>query len=322
MRRASPLLALALLVAGCGGSQSTLRPNSDASSSIEHLWWVMFIGAAIVCAVVTMLVLVAVLRSRAERAPDGDDRRAQGLVLLGGFLVPLVVLVALFALIVSDMPISAQPRPGSADLTVHVVGHQWFWEARYPGGAVTANELHVPAGRPVEIALTTDDVIHSFWVPGLNRKIDAIPGRTNRLLLEAREPGVYRGQCAEFCGLQHANMGFLVFVDRPDAFSRWLARERGPARIRAGPGVEAFAAGACAGCHTIRGTPAQGKVGPDLTHVASRTTLASLAIPNNPAYLASWIADPQHLKPGNRMPRIALSGAQLQRIVAYLEELK
>jgi cytochrome c oxidase subunit 2 len=164
-------------------------------------------------------------------------------------------------------------------------------------------------------------VIHSFWVPELNRKIDLIPGRTNAILLRADRPGVYRGQCAEFCGLQHANMAFQVFADPPGRFRRWLAAQARPATAH-GNGERAFLGVGCAACHTIRGTPADGDVGPDLTHVASRTTLAAVTIPNNRGTLAAWIADPQHVKPGNKMPALDLKGPELQALRAYLETLR
>jgi len=326
VRRATPalpLLGLALVADGCGGRQSTLRTDSSASHRIAHLWWVMFIGSAIVFGVVTVLVLAAVLRSHGDREPSREDSRsAKGLVLLGGFLVPLAVLIALFVLILTSMPISAQPRPGRSSLVVDVTGHQWFWEVRYPAQhVVTANEIHIPAGKSVEVDVSTADVIHSFWVPGLNRKIDTIPDRDNRVLLRADSPGVYRGQCAEFCGLEHAKMAFLVFVDPPDRFRAWLANQQKPAATTTGPGEQVFVSN-CAGCHTISGTPARGTIGPNLTHLASRTTIAAGTIPNNPGYLAGWILDPQHVKPGNKMPGIDLTGGRLQSLLQYLESLK
>jgi cytochrome c oxidase subunit II len=319
---APPIIALVLLAGGCGGRQSTLRTDSPASEKIDHLWWIMFVGSAIVFGVVTVLVLGAVLKSRGSDAPSTDDRRAKRLVLIGGAIVPLGVLVGLFVLILQTLPATAQPRRGSAALEIDVVGHKWFWEVRYPAQhVVTANEIHIPAGERVGVTVTTDDVIHSFWVPGLNRKMDMIPGRENRVLLEARRPGVYRGQCAEFCGLQHAKMAFLVFADPPARFRRWLANEERPARATGSAGQRVFLSSACAGCHTIRGTRAQGKVGPDLTHLASRTTLAAASIPNDPGDLAGWILDPQHVKPGNKMPGLDLR-ARLQPLLQYLEALK
>jgi cytochrome c oxidase subunit 2 len=323
VRPASPALLGVLLLAGCGGRQSTLRTDSAPAGKIENLWWIMFTGSAIVCGVVFALVLVAVLRARGRREPAHEDgRRTTALVLFGGAVIPFVVLVALFALILRTLPSTAQPEPGQASLAIQVVAHQWFWEVRYPGQhVVTANEIHIPAGRAVEVVATTGDVIHSFWVPGLNRKIDTIPAHENRILLEARRPGVYRGQCAEFCGLQHAKMGFLVFVDTPDRFRAWLAEQERPAAGSA-QGLGAFVGYGCSGCHTIRGTQAQGRLGPDLTHLASRTTIAAVSIPNTREYLSEWIRDPQHVKPGNKMPGFALQGAALGQLLDYLQSLK
>jgi cytochrome c oxidase subunit 2 len=317
-----PLLALApvLALAGCGSNrQSTLTPHSKAAGEIATLWWVMFAGAWIVFAVVVMLLAVAVLRRRS--AGRGDDRRSLRLIFGGGVIAPVIVLSALFGFALRTLPATSAPK-GRAALTVLVIGHQWFWEVRYPGtDAVTANEIHIPARTSVRLEVRTADVIHSFWVPELNRKIDLIPGRTNAILLRADRPGVYRGQCAEFCGLQHANMAFEVVADPPARFRSWLDREGRPAAAR-GDGESAFAGVGCAACHTIRGTGADGDVGPDLTHVASRTTLAAGTIPNTRGTLAAWIADPQHIKPGNKMPRLDLSGPEVRAVVAYLDSLK
>jgi cytochrome c oxidase subunit 2 len=223
--------------------------------------------------------------------------------------------------------VTEAPAAGSTALTVEVVGHQWWWEVRYPGtNAVTANEIHIPVGTRVLLIGRSADVIHSFWAPNLNRKIDIIPGRENRILLYADRAGRYRGQCAEFCGIQHAHMGLYVFAEPKAQFQAWLDRmsqpAAPPASAEAQQGARLFASMPCAGCHAIRGTSAAGKLGPDLTHVESRSTLAALTIPNTPAYLAGWIADPQRYKPGNRMPALDLSDTELRALVAYLEGLK
>jgi cytochrome c oxidase subunit 2 len=180
----------------------------------------------------------------------------------------------------------------------------------------TANEIHIPVGRKVRLQLEGLDVIHSFWVPSLAGKQDLVPGRPNELTLRAERPGVYRGQCAEFCGLQHAHMAFYVYADPPSVFRRWLAQQEKPAAAQP-PAV--FESAGCADCHSIRGTTADAHVGPDLTHVASRTTLGALAIPNDRAHLEKWIVDSQHVKPGNQMPNFNLSQAQLTALADYLE---
>jgi len=328
-RVALGLLAVGpLAVAGCGGNQDVLHPASDPQRAITHLWWIMLIGAGIgFGSVVLLLFLGWARRNRPGLSKTGGSRET-GLVVLFGVAIPVVVLVLLFVYAdVFVMRSTAAPRPGATAMTVRVIAHQWFWEARYPGtDAVTANEIHIPVGVPVDLVGTTDDVIHSFWVPELNRKIDLIPGRTNRILLEADRPGRYRGQCSEFCGLQHAHMAVEVVAQPKARFRAWLRNQaraaRAPATALARRGRSVFLAQACSGCHTIRGTPAQGSVGPDLTHVASRRTLAALAIPNTPAELRRWIADPQAVKPGAKMPGLRLSGAQLRALVAYLDGLR
>jgi cytochrome c oxidase subunit 2 len=236
--------------------------------------------------------------------------------------------VALFA--VSDVYLVGQtspPDPRSTAMTIEVIGHQWWWEVRYPGtDAITANEVHIPVDTRVNVVTTTADVIHSFWVPALNRKIDMVPGMQNRVLLYATRTGKYRGQCSQFCGLQHAHMSFWVFVQRPAAFRSWLAGmvapAPSPATATARAGEQVFTASGCSGCHQIRGTSAVATVGPDLTHLASRTSLAALTLPNTPDALTSWIHNPQAIKPGDRMPALGLPRSAVAELVAYLEELR
>jgi cytochrome c oxidase subunit II len=327
--RAGLILAMTLFLTGCG-KQSPLSPHSPSSHDIAVLWWWMLgIAGVVFLGAVILLLMSWVGRGRPGLPLLGtNERAATGLVITFGMVIPVIVLVALFA--VSDLWLvkrTGAPARASTAMTVRVTGHQWFWEVRYPGtGAVTANEIHIPARTRVQVVAGTDDVIHSFWVPQLNRKVDMIPGRSNRVLLYADQPGVYRGQCAEFCGLQHAHMAMKVFAEPPKQFRRWLANAEKPAaRPATGEqrrGEQAFLSNACAGCHTIRGTSAQGDIGPDLTHVASRTTLAALTIPNTPRELESWITDPQHIKPGNKMPGLGLSAADFRAIRAYLDHLR
>jgi cytochrome c oxidase subunit 2 len=310
-----------VLLAGCGGEQSTLAPESDASRSVETMWWVLLIISTIVVGVVTLLVLAALLKRRGRLDHVAGAGGGRTFVLVSGALVPIVVLIALFVYVLSSLDATAQPK-GRAELNIEVVGKQWWWAVRYPEQRITtANEIHIPVGVPVRVLARTDDVIHSFWVPRLNRKIDMIPGRRNAILLEADRPGRYRGQCAEYCGLQHANMAFYVIAEPRGEWERWAARERQAARA-AGTGARVFSAAGCSGCHTIRGTSANGKVGPDLTHVANRMTLAAGTIPNEKAWLGGWIVDPQHFKPGNKMPGLPLRGRQLRDLVDYLESLR
>jgi cytochrome c oxidase subunit 2 len=219
------------------------------------------------------------------------------------------------------------PAASKTALTIEAIGHQWYWEFRYPGAkAVTADEMHIPVATRINLVAKTADVIHSFWVPELNRKIDTIPGQQNRILLYANRAGIYRGQCAEYCGLQHAHMGMLVFAQPKAQFDAWLRRQAAPAKAPqsglARRGEQVFLDGPCSSCHAIRGTGAAGYVGPDLTHLASRTTLAGLTIPNRRDYLARWVANAQHFKPGNQMPDIQMSQRRLRALVAYLETLR
>ena len=317
----------ALVAGGCADNgQNALHAKSPQAHDIEVLWWWMLAIASIVFLGACAMLVVGWRRRHTRGLPMvGEDEGVnQRLVVAFGIAVPIVVLVTLF--LVSNVGViraTAAPKPGSTKLTVQVIGHQWWWEIRYPGhAAVTANELHIPARTRVNVIATTADVIHSFWVPELNRKIDQIPGRVNRVLLYADHPGVYRGQCAEFCALQHAHMSFYVVAQEPAAFAAWLRHESQPAAPSAAPGRRIFLSTTCSSCHAIRGTSARADVGPDLTHVGSRMSLAALTIDNTPADLLRWISDPQHVKPGAKMPALDLPGADFRALAAYLRSLR
>jgi cytochrome c oxidase subunit 2 len=322
-----------LLLAGCGGKQNALAPESHESRDIASLFWWMMGGAWIGLGVVVALLLLAWKR-RNRRGVGGETQgpkpgeKAGWFVVVGaGIVLPIVLLSTLF--VISDVFVirtTQAPAATATKRTILVIGHQWWWEVRYPGtSAVTANEIHIPVRTPVRVEVRTDDVIHSFWVPQLNRKIDAIPGRHNAIELYADAVGRYRGECAEFCGLQHAHMGVYVFADRPHAFRRWLRDQSKPAAPPtaglASEGRDTFLTGPCSSCHTIRGTSADATVGPDLTHVAGRTTIGALTLRNGGDTLRAWIRDPQHFKPGSDMPSLPLSGSQLDGLVAYLRGL-
>jgi cytochrome c oxidase subunit 2 len=332
--RLTPLCAVALLLAGCGRTQNALKPESHQSRDIATLFWWMMGGAWIGLAVVVGLLLLAWHRRRRRGWGSDVDGEKPGervgwfVVVFGGIVAPIVLLTTLF--VISDLFVirtTQAPASNATRMTVRVIGHQWWWEVRYPGTtAVTANEIHIPVRTPVRVEVRTADVIHSFWAPQLNRKIDAIPGRTGVVELSADRVGHYRGDCAEFCGLQHAHMGLVVVAEPASAFRRWLAAEARPATSpqsqQARRGEQVFVDGPCSSCHTIRGTDAHGFVGPDLTHVESRNTLGALTVVNSPATLADWIRDSQHLKPGNQMPDFRLGPARLQAVATYLEGLK
>jgi cytochrome c oxidase subunit 2 len=332
--RALLLAPAALALSGCERTQNSLHAQSHQARDIASLFWWMMGGAWIGLGLIVVLLLLSWKRRNRRgfgRDDEGDkpgERPAWFVVVGAGIALPIVLLTTLF--VISDLFVirtTQAPANAATRLTIEVIGHQWWWEVRYPAsGAVTANEIHIPVRTPVRLEVRTADVIHSFWVPELNRKIDTDPGKTNAIELDADRTGQYRGQCAEFCGVQHAHMSMYVFVDSAAAFRRWLADEARPARAPssslARQGQQLFAAGSCANCHQIRGTSANAAVGPDLTHVASRTTLGAVTIPNGRRQLADWIAHSQQIKPGNQMPNIDLRGTRLEAVVDYLEGLK
>jgi cytochrome c oxidase subunit II len=299
-----------------------LSPEGESARRIDDLWWLMLWISVGVLVVVLGLMAAAILR-RGRRGLEIEreaPRWGDPFIVVAGVLLPALVLTAVFVVSVRDM--NAISGDDDATLTIDVIGHVWWWEVRYPGGAVTANEIHIPTGETVRFRLTTDDVIHSFWVPQLAPKIDMIPGRTNVLDVDADRPGTYRGQCAEFCGLQHARMAFYVVAEPRDDFDAWLQNEtRTAASVETESGREVFLRSSCVGCHTIRGTDATGTLGPDLTHLASRETLAAATIPNTRANLADFVADPQAIKPGAVMPPTELTADEMDALLDFLESL-
>jgi len=263
---------------------------------------------------VLTLIVIALLR-RSGTSRWSDDRW----IVAGGVVLPVVVLSVLGVATVQATADLRVTHPG--EVRVEVVGKRWWWDVRYPGeGVVTANEVHVPVGRPLEIGLDSDNVTHSFWLPDLAGKVDLIPGQHNTLRFTVREPGTYRGLCAEFCGLEHAKMQFVLVAESPRRFAAWLREQRAPARHASQTAF--FESTPCAGCHTVRGTTARGTKGPDLTHVGSRQFLAANTVDNTVADLREWIADPQSLKPGALMPDVPLSADDLRQLVAYLRTLR
>jgi cytochrome c oxidase subunit II len=274
--------------------------------------------------VVVMALLVVALRG-SDAWRGRLSRRA--LILGGGIAFPVVALSALLVYSFGALA-SISPARAIAGPHIEVTGELWWWRVRYKdaGGATlleTANEIHIPVGQPVELVLRSSDVIHSFWVPNLAGKMDMIPGHVNRLRLQAREPGTFRGQCAEFCGAQHARMALYVVAAPPQEHAAWLEAQRQPASLQAGNGRALFEQGRCGACHSIRGTDAAGTLGPDLTHVGSRSTLGAGTIPNQPGAIAAWIAHVQELKPGSRMPAYRqYTDAELQALAGYLAGLR
>jgi cytochrome c oxidase subunit 2 len=316
-----------LLCAGCSnGSPSALNARGPDANRIAWLWWFMFVISAFVIMLVAVLLVVGILprRGRAYR-PRETPTWAWRTVVIGGVVFPVLVLSALWVLTLRDIRAVSATR--NAALTVAVIGHDWWWEVRYPQqGIVTANDIHIPTGQPVKVLLTTNDVLHSFWVPQLAGKTDLIAGKTNVMWLQADRAGTYRGQCAEFCGLQHAHMAFSVIAQAPAGFRAWLEHEgttpASPAEPDLARGQQVFTGTSCAECHTIRGTGTAGTDGPDLTHFGSRLTIGAGTVPNNRGNLGAWILDSQSIKPGNLMPPIPLSSRDLQALIDYLESLR
>jgi cytochrome c oxidase subunit 2 len=318
-------LVLALLaIAGCGGQQSAFTALGPVSSRITLLTWIMLIGAALITLLVCALIIVAISGPANWRHKLTSEKS----ILWGGIVFPTVTLTVL--LVYGFLMLNAGGTLTQAGEPVHisVVGEQWWWRViyRHEDGRTTesANELRIPTGRPIEIELTTADVIHSFWIPTYAGKVDMIPGRANLLNFIADKPGIVSGQCAEYCGGAHALMSFYTVAMAPSDYEAWLAKERAnakPAQDRLGEQV--FLSSGCAGCHTVRGTQANGKIGPDLTHVGSRLSLGAGILPNTEDSFAQWISRHQALKPENLMPPFDIfSESELQSLAAYLNSLE
>ena len=307
--------------------QSILTPAGADAAAIEGLWWLLLAISAVVFVLVMAFLLFGIF-ARGEQTEESD--RAKVRVVAGAAVLTAVTLIGILVATVSVSRSTTAPGADDA-LTIDVIGHQWWWEVRYRGDradqlVVSANEVHLPVGERVRFVVRSSDVIHSLWLPNLGGKIDLMPDRENTLWLEATETGVFRGQCAEFCGMQHGKMAFMVVVHERDEFDAWLDRERmsaaPPADALARVGHDAFVGGTCASCHRIRGTAAMGGFGPDLTHVGSRRTIAAGTAPNTRARLTAWIIDPQQLKPGALMPATHMEPEALHAIVHYLEQLR
>lgn len=319
-----------LAITACGGPEtpSILDPRGPAAQRVAGLWWFLFWVSVVVFVVVMVLLGMALARRNREEeeASTDEPRWAEPGIVVAGVVIPVVLLAVAFLVSLRDM--NALARLGEeTTMTVEVIGHDWWWEARYPNGAVTANELHVPVGERVRVDVTTADVIHSFWVPQLQVKIDMIPGRVNSVWIEADAPGRFRGLCGEFCGLQHTNMQFFVIAEPAADFEAWVENEAAPAATPAPgsteeEGLDVFLSTTCFGCHAIRGTEAEAVLGPDLTHLADRETLFALTVPNTRENLTRAVVDPQAIKPGAVMPPTELTERELVALVAYMESLE
>jgi cytochrome c oxidase subunit II len=329
-RRAAPLLLL--MIAGCNGTTSYL----DASGEAGHREAVLGIWLTVVASVVVAAVCVAIAWSIWRAAPAGTEQTGRRAISSGlswiyiGVAVTVVILLVTFAGTMVTLNAASHP-PRQPRIVMDVVAHQWWWEIRYrepsnpDEGFVTANEVHLPVGEPVRVRLRSADVIHSFWLPQIAGKTDVIPGQTNEMWVEAKRAGVSRGMCGEYCGLQHAMMALPVTAESPDDFTRWATARRAEAQLPsggdAGAGAVVFAR-SCGACHAVAGTNALGRVGPDLTHFASRPFIGAGILENSAANLMRWIPNAPQVKEGARMPAIPLDDSELRAVVAYLETLR
>ncbi len=333
---------LTTLVSGCDtpGQPSVLDPTGPAAAQIESLWWLMFWLGLGVFVLVFGLVLYASFRKRTGDPRSPASTPGKWLILFGGFALPIPILAIVvgYNLFVSEAATGpsfaandAIPDAAtSAEWTIDLIGHQFWWEVHYPNQeVVTANEIHIPVGEPVLFRLTSADVIHSFWVPQLHGKLDLIPGQTNRIWIEAEEAGIFRGICAEFCGTQHAMMHLLIIAQPADEFEEWVSEQQQPIAEINDPlliqGQQVFMGSACVYCHTIQGmneAAATDTIGPDLTHVASRLTLAAATVENNRGNLGGWILDPHGIKPGVLMPPTRLNSENFRALLFFLESLR
>ena len=335
---AGHVLAALLLAAGAAGCApiegwrpvpSALAPAGPAAARISMLWWLMFgLGTVIYLGVMAYLA-VALFRRRREQPEDfASHEQGRNVVLLGGIVMPAVVLVTLIAATIGTLRAISAPAETDPDaLTIEVIGRQWWWEVYYPQQQFyTANEIHIPAGERVKIIMTSEDVIHSFWVPQLHGKLDLNPKQFTTLWLEADQPGVYWGECAEFCGVQHAKMQFAVIAHPRQELEAWFAAQQQPApepvTESAQRGLEVFTLAQCGNCHRIQGTHATGILGPDLTHMASRMTLGAGTVLNNRGNLGGWVKDPHGIKPGVLMPSSPIDGADMEALLDYLASLE
>ena len=326
--RLSPLLIVtaALASAGCTGVQSALEPSGYHADRIASLFWWMTGVGAVVWLFVIALALYYVRTARGEK----NHRRDAWLIVGGGVVFPTITLTILLAYGLAMIPETVARAP-EGSLQVSVTGEQWWWRVRYvreDGSAVVlANEIRLPVGEPTQFRLDSDNVIHSFWIPSLGGKMDMIPGRITWLRLQPQRTGTFRGACAEYCGTSHALMSFYVEVMEKAAFEDWLAHQAGPALppadAQAARGAELFLANGCSACHTVRGTPAAGLIGPDLTHVGGRLSIAGGIMETTPDKLRDWLARTAHIKPGVHMPEFGmLPDAELEALAAYLHGLK
>jgi cytochrome c oxidase subunit 2 len=329
------MAALALTIASPALAQgntppSTLNPAGPNSAAIADLFNIVLIIATVVFVVVEGLILISAFRFRRRSKDTSEPTQVHGNTKaeIAWTILPALIVVTLFVMALqTQQTLDAKPAAAAEQMTVKVIGHQFWWEYQYPDlGITTATDLVIPTGKVVNLELSSVDVIHSFWIPQLNGKTDAFPNHVNYTWIQANTPGVYYGQCAELCGASHANMRAVVVAKTPEEFEQWVKEQQAPAAeptdALAQQGQLVFSAGACIGCHAIAGTAANGKTGPDLTHVGSRTSLAGGMLTNTEGNLRRWLANPPALKPGSIMPNLNLTRTEIDALTAYLQSLK
>lgn len=324
-------------LASCGGIQSSVNPSGPNADSLSRLWWLMFY----VCAAVFILVMIALAFAIRKGSRKSDlnpvlnhspqaEKRKRNAVVSAATVTAVILFFFLLYSFSTGRSLTAELAHKNG-LAIDVTAHQWWWEFRFndvdaSNIFTTANEIHIPVGVPVTFTLHGADVIHSFWVPNLGGKKDLIPGKLSMIWLQADKPGVYRGQCAEYCGLQHARMAFWIVAEPQDQFNAWRQNQNQtsvqPASDSQRRGQQVFLSASCVMCHAINGTPAGSNIGPNLTHVASRNTIAAATLSNTREHLSRWIVDSQQFKPGNKMPQNNLGQADLDAVVDYLQSLK
>jgi cytochrome c oxidase subunit 2 len=318
------------------GIQSIADPRGPQAGAIASLWWIFFWVCVAVYVIVIAVLLIALVRARKNVATDFSPsidglRPVTTWVAVATAVTALILIGLLTASVATGRAVGTFGQDKPDQLEVQVIGHQWWWEVTYndpqPSKMFrTANEIHIPVGKPVLLRLSTQDVIHSLWIPNLHGKRDLIPGRYNKFWIQADTPGIYRGQCAEFCGMQHAHMALVVFAEKPEDFERWKARQQTPAiepqNADQMKGQQLFLSLPCVNCHSIVGTDAYATVGPDLTHVAGRRTLGAGLLMNNRGNMSGWLLNAPAVKPGVLMPPHPMNSNELLPLVAYLESLK
>jgi cytochrome c oxidase subunit II len=329
---------VAISLSSCGGVQTSINPAGPQAQKLSSLWWFMFYVCAAVFVAVMIALLVAIAkRTRADQPgepivhPEPGPERKRRNIVIAAVALPVTTMFVLLVVSFSVGHSMTAELANKNAFTIEVTAHQWWWEVRYPDPAAsniftTANEIHIPVGVPVTVNLRATDVIHSFWVPNLMGKKDLIPGKSNAIWLQADQPGIYRGQCAEYCGLQHAHMAFWVIAESQAEFNAWRQNEAKtavtPVSDSEKRGQQVFLTSACVMCHSINGTPAGANVGPNLTHIGSQRMIAAATLPNTREHLSRWITDSQAIKPGNKMPQNNLSAADLDALLNYLQSLK